>query len=140
MTDLDPTLLPLDRRCAACGHRCSTTTTPCRTCGASPQAPTRPHRCRDASPRSLRRPLGDHERVAGHPRHPPHRWPGPAASPGGGRIRPSAAIELDELWGEHGGADLPSLDEDQIVALRNDLRIFGRPGRRRRRCSPASAR
>jgi hypothetical protein len=34
------------------------------------------------------------------------------------------AIELEHLWAEHGGSDLPSLDDDQLVALRSDLRIF----------------
>ncbi len=34
------------------------------------------------------------------------------------------SIELEQLWAEHGGSDLPSLDDDQLVALRSDLRIF----------------
>ncbi len=34
------------------------------------------------------------------------------------------AIELEELWGEHGGSDLPSLDDDELVALRTELRVF----------------
>jgi hypothetical protein len=34
------------------------------------------------------------------------------------------AVQLDELWSEHGGSDLPSLDDDELVALRSDLRIY----------------
>ncbi|MFN6121755.1 MAG: ABC transporter substrate-binding protein [Actinomycetes bacterium] len=34
------------------------------------------------------------------------------------------AIELEHRWAEHGGSDRPSLDDDQLVALRSDLRIF----------------
>ncbi len=34
------------------------------------------------------------------------------------------ALELEQLWNEHGGSDLPSLDDDELVALRSELRIF----------------
>lgn len=36
------------------------------------------------------------------------------------------AIALEELWGDGGGSDLPSLTEDELVALRSQLRIFER--------------
>ena len=28
------------------------------------------------------------------------------------------------MWNEHGGSDLPSLDDDELIALRSELRIF----------------
>ncbi len=34
------------------------------------------------------------------------------------------ALALEHLWNEHGGSDLPSLDDDEIVALRTELRLF----------------
>ena len=36
------------------------------------------------------------------------------------------ALELEHMWNEHGGSDLPSLDDDEVVALRSELRIFER--------------
>jgi hypothetical protein len=34
------------------------------------------------------------------------------------------ALALEQLWAEHGGSDLPSLTEDELITLRTDLRIF----------------
>ena len=34
------------------------------------------------------------------------------------------ALALEHLWNGHGGSDLPSLDDDEIVALRTELRLF----------------
>ncbi len=34
------------------------------------------------------------------------------------------ALALEHLWNEHGGSDLPSLDDDEIVTLRTELRLF----------------
>lgn len=34
------------------------------------------------------------------------------------------ALALEELWSEHGGTDLHTLTDDELVALRTDLRAF----------------
>lgn len=34
------------------------------------------------------------------------------------------ALALDELWAEHGGTDLHTLTDEELTALRTDLRLF----------------
>jgi len=34
------------------------------------------------------------------------------------------ALALEDLWSEHGGTDLHTLTDDELVTLRTDLRLF----------------
>ncbi len=58
--------------------------------------------------------LGSH--LTGGPARPPRPTEDASSHP--------LAIRLEELWAEHGGTDLPSLDDDELVALRSELRLF----------------
>ena len=123
MTDLDPTLLPLDELRslrASLQHDDDAVSYVRRLAQARLdliEAELR-RRTRDADPAvitsELPAILGTH--LTGGPARPPRPAEDASDHP--------LALELERLWGEHGGADLPSLDEDQLVALRSDLRIF----------------
>ena len=123
MTDLDPTLLPLDELRslrASLQHDDDAVSYVRRLAQARLdliEAELR-RRTRDADPAvitsELPAILGTH--LTGGPARPLDAAEDASDHP--------LALELERLWGEHGGADLPSLDEDQLVALRSDLRIF----------------
>ncbi len=123
VTDLDPTLLPLDELRslrASLQHDDDAVSYVRRLAQARLdliEAELR-RRTRDADPAvitsELPAILGTH--LTGGPARPPRPAEDASDHP--------LALELERLWGEHGGADLPSLDEDQLVALRSDLRIF----------------
>jgi hypothetical protein len=123
VTDLDPTLLPLDELRslrASLQHDDDAVSYVRRLAQARLdliEAELR-RRSRDDDPAvitsELPAILGSH--LTGGPARPPRPAEDASDHP--------LALELEQLWGEHGGADLPSLDEDELVALRTDLRIF----------------
>jgi hypothetical protein len=43
------------------------------------------------------------------------------------------ALELEEMWNHAGASDLPTMTEDQIIALRTQLRIFEQARSRERK-------
>ncbi|MFN8024195.1 MAG: hypothetical protein U0Q03_21880 [Acidimicrobiales bacterium] len=123
MTDLDPTLLPLDELRslrASLQHDDDAVSYVRRLAQARLdliEAEFR-RRSRDADPAVITSELpvilGTH--LTGGPARPPRPAEDASDHP--------LAVELEHLWGEHGGADLPSLDEDELVALRTELRLF----------------
>jgi hypothetical protein len=123
VTDLDPTLLPLDELRslrASLQHDDDAVSYVRRLAQARLDLIEAEMRRRDrhADPAVITSELpvilGSH--LTGGPARPPRPAEDASDHP--------LAIALEELWGEHGGSDLPSLDDDEIVALRSELRIF----------------
>lgn len=123
MTDLDPTMLPLDELRAvrvALQHDDDAVSYVRRLAQARLDLIDAEMRRRDrhADPSAITSELpvilGSH--LTGGPARPPRPAEDASEHP--------LALELEQLWNEHGGSDLPSLDDDELVALRSELRIF----------------
>jgi len=123
VTDLDPTLLPLDElRSVRVGlqHDDDAVSYVRRVAQARLDLIDAEMRRRDrhADPAVITSELpvilGSH--LTGGPARPPRPAEDASDHP--------LALELEHLWNEHGGSDLPSLDDDELVALRSELRIF----------------
>ncbi len=123
MTDLDPTLLPLDElrsMRASLQHDDDAVSYVRRLAQARLDLIDAEMRRRDrhADPAVITSELpvilGSH--LTGGPARPPRPAEDASDHP--------LALELEHMWNEHGGSDLPSLDDDEVVALRSELRIF----------------
>lgn len=123
MTDIDPTLLPLDELRALRGtlqHDDDAVSYVRRLAQARLdiiEAELR-RRDRSADPSVITGELpvilGGH--LTGGPARPPRPTEDASDHP--------LALALEELWNDRGGSDLPTLTEDEVVALRTDLRLF----------------
>lgn len=123
MTDLDPTLLPLDELRAvrvALQHDEDAVSYVRRLAQARLDliAAEMSRRDRHADPAVITSELpvilGSH--LTGGPARPPRPAEDASDHP--------LALELEHLWNEHGGSDLQSLADGELVVLRTDLRIF----------------
>jgi hypothetical protein len=123
VTDLDPTLLPLDELRslrASLQHDDDAVSYVRRLAQARLDLLAAEIRRRDrhADPAVITSELpvilGSH--LTGGPARPPRPAEDASDHP--------LALQLEDMWNEHGGSDLPSLDDDELIALRSELRIF----------------
>jgi hypothetical protein len=134
VTDLDPTLMPLDELRelrAALQHDDDAVSYVRRLAQARLDLIQAEMSRRDSSldPKvitsELPAILGAHLTGGGGPARPPRPAEDASSHP--------LALELDQLTARHGGADLHSLDDDELVALRTELRLFEQARSRERR-------
>jgi hypothetical protein len=134
VTDLDPTLMPLDELRelrASLQHDDDAVSYVRRLAQARLDLIEAEMHRRDASldPRvitsELPAILGAHLTGGGGPARPPRPAEDASSHP--------LALELDELTARLGGADLQNLDDDELVTLRSELRLFEQARSRERR-------